>query len=736
MFMRLFALFMIIGALIIPSNVATSALTRQAVARSAPSSGSNRQIQDHYIVVVKPGRNARAVAEAAGVTPKHVYARVLTGFVAKLTMGQRAALQRHPDVTLIEPDQVVEATSTQTIDLTTNGGLWGLDRIDQRSLPLDGQYHYPTAGAGVTAYLIDSGLQATHPEFGTRAQNVYDAFGGSGADCHGHGTHLAGIVGGATYGVAKLVNLRGVRVLDCDALGTVSNAIRGIDWVAANATKPAVATLAFSPVNLSSSNSSTLQLAVENLINAGVFVAVAAGNGNVDACTITPANIAAAYTVAASTITDRRASFSNHGACVDSYAPGSGITSAWIGSTTNTVSGTSQATAFVAGVAALYKAAFGEASQATINAWLDTNATPNQIVNNIAGTPNRLLSSDLPLAKSVVESFEAGSVSSWETYSGSASINPHVVSLSKVGAYGMAVDYTVSPGGYAGVYLYFTPAKPDWSSYTHIEFWFYGTNSGNSIIFMLLDNNMPGSTSDTAERFAYYVRDTFAGWRHLSVPWSAFTRNSWQPPGAPNDGLTLTRVEAITFAPDVGSGTFRVDQVELARRASVYQVVANFENGSVANWETYSGSASINPQIVSPSQAGVYGMAVDYTVSPGGYAGVYLYFTPAKPDWSSYTHIEFWLYGTNSGNTIHFLLSDNDVPGSTSDTAERFIYYIPDTFTGWRHVRVPWSAFTRNSWQPPGAPNDGLTLTGVESVTFDPEGGSGSFRVDQIQVTR
>ncbi|HEX6292079.1 MAG TPA: S8 family serine peptidase [Herpetosiphonaceae bacterium] len=393
MLTRIMTLVAIVGTLLAPSIPATGT-PGTTTGSSTNSSPSSQDVRDHYIIVVQAGRDARAVATAAGVTPHHVYRRVLNGFVATLTAAQRMALQRHPDVTLIEADQLIAATATQAVDPAS--GLWGLDRIDQRALPLSGSYTYGLTGAGVTAYLIDSGLQANHPNFGTRAQNAYDALGGSGTDCHGHGTHLAGIVGGTTYGVAKQVNLRGVRVLDCDALGTVSNAIRGIDWVAANAVKPAVATIAFSPVNLDSGNSGTLQLAIENLISAGIFVAVSAGNGNVDGCTLPPANVAAAFTVAASTRTDYRASFSNYGACVDSYAPGSGITSAWIGSTTNTLSGTSQATAFVAGVAVLYKARYGDQAQASVNSWLISNATPNVIQGNVGTTPNRLLYVNLP----------------------------------------------------------------------------------------------------------------------------------------------------------------------------------------------------------------------------------------------------------------------------------------------------------------------------------------------------
>ncbi|HEY0604787.1 MAG TPA: S8 family serine peptidase, partial [Herpetosiphonaceae bacterium] len=393
MFLRLFAFFTIIGTFLLPGTATPHSSARSSSSLAAPTAALSQQIRDRYIVAVAKGRDAQALAKSAGVVPTHSYRRALNGFVATLKAGQLAALQRHPDVVLIEPDQLVAATGTQAIDLVTSPGLWGLDRIDQQMLPLAGSYSYGSSGAGVTAYLIDSGLQANHPEFGTRAQNVYDAFNPSvvGSDCHGHGTHLAGIVGGTTYGVAKQVNLRGVRVLDCDALGSVSNAIRGIDWVATNAVKPAVATIAFSPIDLSSLNSSTLQLAVENLIASGVFVAVAGGNDNVDACTLAPANVAAAFTVAASTRTDQRYAASNYGACIDSYAPGASITSAWIGSTTNTLSGTSQATAFVAGAAVIYKAGYGDQAQAAINAWLIANATPNVIQGNVGDTPNRLL---------------------------------------------------------------------------------------------------------------------------------------------------------------------------------------------------------------------------------------------------------------------------------------------------------------------------------------------------------
>ena len=339
-----------------------------------------RGIEGQYIVVVREGADPRSVAAVAGVSPRYVYTAALNGFAATLNAGQLNALQHNASVEVIEQDQEAHASATQS------SATWGIDRIDQRSRPLSGTYTYTTTAGSVYAYIIDTGIYASHANFGGRASNVYDAFGGNGNDCNGHGTHVAGTVGSATYGVAKAVRLRGVRVLDCNGSGSYSGIIAGIDWVRLNRINPAVANL-----SLGGGYSSSVNTAVTNLANSGVFVAVAAGNSNADACNTSPASASAVTTVASSTSTDAKSSFSNWGSCVDLYAPGSSITSTWNNGGTNTISGTSMASPHVAGVGALYKATYGNASQATIDSWIKNNATANVISGNVTGTPNRLL---------------------------------------------------------------------------------------------------------------------------------------------------------------------------------------------------------------------------------------------------------------------------------------------------------------------------------------------------------
>jgi subtilisin family serine protease len=345
-----------------------------------PAAAKARYIPGSYIITLKSGVQAAGFVSTNSIASKQVYGKALNGFAAKLSLGQLAALKRNPNVVSVEQDQIF------TVDTTQSGATWGIDRIDQRNLPLSGTYTYNTTASTVNAYVIDTGIQTSHPQFGGRAAVAYDALGGNGQDCNGHGTHVAGTIGGSTYGVAKGVNLWAVRVLNCSGSGSTSGIITALNWLASNHRANAVANM-----SLGGGYSSSLNSAATNLINSGVFLAVAAGNESQDACNVSPASAPGTITVAASDSTDTRASFSNYGGCVDVYAPGVNITSAWLNSGTNTISGTSMATPHVAGVGALYKATYGDAAASTIISWIKTNGTSGVIKSNVSGTPNILL---------------------------------------------------------------------------------------------------------------------------------------------------------------------------------------------------------------------------------------------------------------------------------------------------------------------------------------------------------
>ncbi len=346
-------------------------------------------IPGRYIVTVDDGARPAAVARGRGATPVVVLTRAINGFVAELTPAQVALLNADPTVERIEPDRVVSILETQTQTPAT----WGLDRIDQVGLPLSGTYSYDTTGAGVTAYIIDTGILGSHTEFIGRISAGYTAItdGKGTTDCNGHGTHVAGTVGGTTYGVAKDVTLVPVRVLDCAGSGSISGVIAGVNWVIGNhaAGAPAVANM-----SLGGGASSSLDSAVASAVADGVTFAVAAGNSNADACRYSPARAASAITVGATTSTDARASYSNYGSCLDVFAPGSSITAAWYTSTTATatISGTSMATPHVAGAAALLLQSDPKATPATISSRLLAQATANKVTDARTGSPNLLLS--------------------------------------------------------------------------------------------------------------------------------------------------------------------------------------------------------------------------------------------------------------------------------------------------------------------------------------------------------
>jgi aqualysin 1 len=354
-----------------------------------------RPVEGQYIITLadwaagERGEHSFAPNLAADIVAQHggrlkaVYKHALNGFTAELSPEAAEALTFDPRVEAVEEDGVVTATTTQS------NPPWGLDRIDQRDLPLNAQYNYTPTGAGVHAYIIDTGIRTTHTQFGGRASVAFDAMGGNGQDCNGHGTHVAGTVGGSTYGVAKGVTLHAVRVLDCSGNGTDSTVIAGVDWVTAHRITPAVANM-----SLGGGASTALDTAVQNSINAGVTYAVAAGNDyGVDACTESPGRVAAALTVGSTTSTDAKSDFSNIGTCVDIFAPGSSILSSWSTSdtATNTISGTSMATPHVVGVAALYLQGNPSASPATVANQIITTATTNHLTGIGAGSPNRLL---------------------------------------------------------------------------------------------------------------------------------------------------------------------------------------------------------------------------------------------------------------------------------------------------------------------------------------------------------
>ena len=374
--------------------VAALLVALPSVAVAAPGGGGGaaaaRGASD-VIVRFAPGADARAEAAAVrrmGGEVRHVYTEVFPGLAARVPEQALAGLRRNPNVRAIEPDGAVRTSSAGVQADPT----WGLDRVDQALLPLDRSYAYATTAPGVRAYIVDTGILATHADLGGRVLPGATAIGdGRGTDdCDGHGTHVAGTVGGARYGVAKAVDLVPVRVLDCNGSGTWSGVIAGLDWIAS--THPA-GTPGVVNMSLGGGANASVDAAVASVHAAGLTVVVAAGNSATDACTTSPARAPEAITVGATTSSDARASFSNFGPCVDLFAPGASITSAWIGSTTatRTISGTSMAAPHVAGAVALLLALESGLIPSAVAERIAATATPGVLSDVRTGSPNLLL---------------------------------------------------------------------------------------------------------------------------------------------------------------------------------------------------------------------------------------------------------------------------------------------------------------------------------------------------------
>jgi subtilisin family serine protease len=394
-----------VGVAALAGALVTAAFSTPATAAPGPAAqgtilqaGGPTAVPNSYLVVLKdtPALRAQGVDGAArelvgrhhGRT-KHIYHRALRGFSTAMSESDARALAGEAEVASVEQDHVLRISGTQP-----DPPSWGLDRIDQRNLPLDNSYTSPNVAPDVHAYIIDTGIRLTHSTFEGRAVSGFDAVdGGSADDCNGHGTHVAGTVGGSQYGVAKSVSLVAVRVLDCSGSGTTDEVVAGVDWVTSNAIKPAVANM-----SLGGGPDTTIDNAVANSIASGITYGIAAGNGNslgigVDACGASPARVPAAITVGATDINDARARFSNFGTCVDIFAPGVNITSSWNAddNATNTISGTSMATPHVVGVAALYLEAHPAATPQQVRDALVADATSGRVAGPGAGSPNRLL---------------------------------------------------------------------------------------------------------------------------------------------------------------------------------------------------------------------------------------------------------------------------------------------------------------------------------------------------------
>ena len=383
-----------------PLITTLSAIVLLTVPFSGIASAAQDDSEGTYIIVLKSANDIdgkeKQIAQMGGRTEKR-FTHAINGLSVKIKHKDADQLRTEPNVLSVELDQPMFALDTQTPTPS-----WGLDRTDQRALPLSNSFTASAYGAGVDVYVVDTGVSTTHTDFSGRLRSGFSAIndGRGSNDCNGHGTHVAGTAAGTTYGVAKAASIIPVRVLDCNGSGSTTGVIAGLDWIVQHhvAGKPAVANM-----SLGGGASSALDTAVQNVINDGVVMAVAAGNSNADACTSSPARAANAITVGATTSTDARASYSNFGTCLDIFAPGSSITSAWINSTTatNTISGTSMATPHVAGVIAVLLGTSPTSTPSEIATMLRSSSTPNLVTAPGTGSPNYLLYLD-PAGSTIV----------------------------------------------------------------------------------------------------------------------------------------------------------------------------------------------------------------------------------------------------------------------------------------------------------------------------------------------
>ncbi|MFD4694387.1 S8 family peptidase [Streptomyces sp. NPDC058463] len=389
--MRLRAHWAPAALLLMAPLIGTTPATADTGDSLVPVQKSSRAVPGQYIVTLSSAQTADAMTEDLGVTTLFTYSKVLHGFAASLTPAQLEKVRGTAGVQAVEENSeasLAPPATKKTAGARAAAASWGLDRIDQRALPLDSMYNAAGTGAGVTAYIVDTGIEAAHSEFGGRVGEGYDGIGdGRGAeDCNGHGTHVAGTVAGATYGVAGSASLVPVRVLNCEGSGTWAGIIAGLDWIAENAEPPSVVN-----ASLGGPSSAAVDDAFDGLAELGILPVVAAGNESQDACDVSPAGADQVLAVGASDDQDRQADFSNWGTCVEVYAPGADIVSAKLGGGSTALSGTSMSSPHVVGVSALYLEQNPAATPQEISDWIAGQATTDVLTELGTGSPDRLL---------------------------------------------------------------------------------------------------------------------------------------------------------------------------------------------------------------------------------------------------------------------------------------------------------------------------------------------------------